>query len=252
AVTAGQTWTSCNPTLTMCPPDAGLSSSTYTVDFTDGADSSHWTSVGTGAVSYSPLGAAFTISKRGESPTLQTAWYFFFGRTEVHLRTAPGTGIVSCVVLESDDLDEVDWEWIGGAPDQAQTNYFGKGNTTAWDRGGNTKVTDTQGITHNYTIDWTPASLTWYVDGAAVRTLLYTDAVGGKNYPQTPMRLGLGIWAGGDPANANGTIAWAGGVTDYTKAPFTMYVERVAITNAFPAQSYSYSDLTGDWNSIAV
>lgn len=99
------------------------------------------------------------------------------------MRAAPGTGIVSCVVLESDDLDEIDWEWLGGAPGEVQTNYFGKGNTTTYDRGGRTAIADTQGVTHNYTIDWTPAAITWYLDGAAVRTLAYADANAGRNFP---------------------------------------------------------------------
>ena len=44
------------------------------------------------------------------------------------MRAAPGTGIVSSAILQSDDLDEIDWEWIGGSSTKAQSNYFGKGN----------------------------------------------------------------------------------------------------------------------------
>ncbi|KAK4182480.1 concanavalin A-like lectin/glucanase domain-containing protein [Podospora australis] len=251
SLVTAQTWTSCNPTVQSCPPDVGLAAKTYAVDFRNGPDHSHWAPVA-GAVTYTPLGAAFTVAKKGDSPTLQTSWYFFFGRAEVRVRAAPGTGIVSCVVLESDDLDEIDWEWIGGEPYEVQTNYFGKGNTTTYDRGGKTYVHDAQGATHNYTIDWTPDVITWYVDGTAVRALAYRDAVGGKNFPQTPVRLRLGIWAGGDSGNPNGTIDWAGGVTNYTNGPFTMYVESVSVTNLHPATSYAYSDLSGSWASITV
>jgi len=45
-----------------------------------------------------------------------------------YMRAAPGTGIVSSAILQSDDLDEIDWEWIGGSSTKAQSNYFGKGN----------------------------------------------------------------------------------------------------------------------------
>lgn len=62
----------------------------------------------------------------------------------------------------------------------------------------------------------------------------------------------LGIWAGGDPGNAQGTIDWAGGVTDFSRAPFTMLVERVVVTNANPAARYSYGDMSGDWRSIVA
>ncbi len=43
------------------------------------------------------------------------------------MKAAPGAGIVSSVVLESDDLDEIDWEWVGATAGEAQSNYFGKG-----------------------------------------------------------------------------------------------------------------------------
>ena len=110
------------------------------------------------------------------------------------------------MVLESDDLDEIDFEWLGSRTNEVQTNYFGKGNTTVYDRGGKTRVQDTQETTHIYTIDWSPEAIQWSLDGVVIRTLAYEDANGGDNFPQTPMRLKLGIWAGGDPGNPNGTI----------------------------------------------
>lgn len=168
------------------------------------------------------------------------------------MKAAPGTGIVSSVVIESDDLDEVDWEWLGGKNTEVQTNYFGKGNTTSYDRGAFHTVADSQGTSTNYTIDWTKEAVKWYIDGALVRTLNYADALGGQNFPQTPARLRLGIWAGGDPDNSAGTITWAGGETDYTKAPFTMTVQSVSITNANPAGSYTYGDKSGSYDSIVL
>jgi beta-glucanase (GH16 family) len=147
--------------------------------------------------------------KQGENPTLQTSWYFLFGRAEVRVRSANGRGIITAVVLESDDLDEIDWEWLGGTPNEVQTNYFGKGNTSVYDRGGVTPIQDTQTMTHIYTMDWSPEAIQWSLDGVVVRTLAYDAANGGQNYPQTPMRLKLGIWAGGDPGNPNGTIQCA-------------------------------------------
>lgn len=83
-----------------------------------------------------------------------------------------------------------------------------------------------------------------------MRTLEYADALNGKNYPQTPMRIRIGIWAGGDPDNSEGTIEWAGGETDYTEGPFSMYVESVDIINYNPASAYKYTDKTGAYTSI--
>ncbi|EXF74192.1 glycosyl hydrolase family 16 [Colletotrichum fioriniae PJ7] len=251
STTFAQTFTDCDPTKKTCPANKGLAKSTYEVDFTKGADNDAWT-VTAGNITYGTDGAEFTLNKKGDAPTIETSWYFFFGRAEVLMKAAPGTGIVSSVVIESDDLDEVDWEWLGGKDAEVQTNYFGKGNTTSYDRGAFHTIAATQTEYHNYTIDWTKEAVTWYINSNLVRTLNYADALGGKNFPQTPARLRLGIWAGGDPDNNAGTITWAGGETDYTKAPFTMTVQKVSITNANPGGSYTYSDMTGDYSSIKI
>jgi beta-glucanase (GH16 family) len=103
---------------------------------------------------------------------------------------------------------------------------------------------------HTYSIDWTSERIEWLLDDEVVRTLEYADALGGANYPQTPMRIRIGIWAGGDPDNSEGTIEWAGGETDYTAGPFSMYVESVDIINYNPASSYKYTDKTGAYTSI--
>lgn len=168
------------------------------------------------------------------------------------MRAAPGTGIVSSAILESDDLDEIDWEWLGGSADEVQTNYFGKGNTTSYDRSATYDVSDAQSTSHNYTVVWTSSSTTWIIDGTTVRTLNYDDALSGKNYPQTPMNVRVGIWAGGDSSNSEGTIEWAGGETDYDDGPFTMYVEKIEVTNYNPGSSYTYGDTSGDFDSIVI
>lgn len=112
-----------------CPADTGLDQSSYTVDFTQG-ESSDWNMTYGSATYDSTNGATFTITESGDAPTMQSNWYIFFGVVSVEMKTASGTGIVSCAILESDDLDEIDWEWLGGTADQVETNYFGKGNTT--------------------------------------------------------------------------------------------------------------------------
>lgn len=169
------------------------------------------------------------------------------------LKSAPGTGIVSSVVFESDVLDEIDWEWIGGDNERTQTNYFGKGNTSTYDRETWVAAPAAQSTLHNYTVNWQQDRTEWYVDSALVRTLNYADAAGGNNYPQTPMKLKIGIWAGGDTAlNGQGTVTWAGGATDYSQGPFSATVQSVQISNTNPASSYSYGDQSGSYSSIKV
>jgi hypothetical protein len=105
---------------------------------------------------------------------------------------------------------------------------------------------------HTYAVNWTQATTTWLIDGTPVRTLNFADAVGGQNYPQTPMNIRLGNWVAGDPKNAPGTIQWAGGLTDFSQGPFNMYVQSVKVINYNPAVSYQYGDMTGMWQSITM
>ncbi|KAK3081928.1 hypothetical protein LTS18_011653 [Coniosporium uncinatum] len=168
------------------------------------------------------------------------------------MRAAPGAGVVSSFVMQSDDLDELDWEFIGSDAAQAQTNYFGKGNTTTYDRGASHPVSTPQDTYHTYAINWTSTTTTWFINGAPVRTLNFADAAGGKNYRQTPMNIRIGNWIAGTPGNAEGTIQWARGLTDFSKAPFNMYVQSVKVINHNPGASYKYGDQSGNWQSIQV
>lgn len=70
-----------------------------------------------GDVSYDSLGFFFIIKKFGEVLIMQFEFYFFFGIVFVVVKVVKGIGIVSCVILEFDDLDEIDWEWFGGSVD---------------------------------------------------------------------------------------------------------------------------------------
>ncbi|EXJ95862.1 hypothetical protein A1O1_00987 [Capronia coronata CBS 617.96] len=247
-----QTFTSCNPMeKTDCPADTALGVANYTIDFTNNIMSDRVWNTTAGKVDFEDDGAAFTINQRGDSPTVQTNFYIFFGQVEVIMKAAKGQGIVSSIVLESDDLDEVDWEWIGGNNSYVQTNYFGKGNTTSYDRAVWHPVNNPQDEWHNYTVDWTHEQLEWFVDGQSIRVLKFEDANGGQNFPQTPCHIMLGIWAGGDPTkNAEGTVEWAGGDTNYDDGPFSMTVKSVRVTDAGRGTQYVYGDKTGSWQSI--
>jgi beta-glucanase (GH16 family) len=223
------------------------------VDFTKSTSlPSGWQLVNQGSVTYDGNGANLILAKQGDSPILQTTGYIFFGSLSVTVKAASGTGIVSSLVLLSDDLDEIDWEFTGTDTTQVQSNYFGKGDTTTYDRAAWHSVANPQTTTHTYTFNWTPSAITWSIDGTVVRTLNFNDAEGGTRFPQTPMRIRLGIWAGGDPSNGQGTIEWAGGETDYSDAPFSMSVQSVTINNYSPAKDYTYGDNSGSYQSINI
>lgn len=252
---SAQTHTDCDPTKTSCKPDPALGG-TVSVDFRQGASDFFTVADGTKLTYDKDLGAVFTINTVNDAPTITSNKYIFFGKIDVVVRASLGTGVVTSFVLQSDDLDEIDWEWLGGDSAQVQTNYFGKGCTTTYDRGGYSKVADPQHNFDTYTIDWTPTSLTWSINGAVVRTLNAADASGCDSYPQTPMQIKLGTWVAGKPDNPQGTIQWAGGVTDFSQAPFVGYYQSITVTDysngAKGATEYVYGDKSGSYQSIQV
>ncbi|KAJ5899222.1 Glycoside hydrolase family 16 CRH1 predicted [Penicillium taxi] len=247
AIVLAQTYTECNPTEKTCPADTALGKSDQKYDFTSGISTDFSSS---GNVAYDGTnGMSFKIAQSGDGPLIQSGWYIMFGKLEFTIKAAPGTGIVSSAVLQSDDLDEIDWEWLGGEADQVQTNYFGKGNTSTYDRGANIALTGTQSTFHTYSVDWTSTQIIWAIDGETVRVLTPETADSGQ-YPQTPMMVKVGAWAGGDSNNTEGTIEWAGGVTDYSKGPFTMYMKSMTATDYSTGTAYSYEGTSGLWTSI--
>ena len=119
APSAAQTWSNCNPTLrTDCPPDSALGK-TVNIDFS--SESESFTPQGN--PTYGDDGVSFTIRSSGDAPQLTSLWYIMFGKVDIELQAAPGAGIVSSFVLQSDTLDEIDWEWLGADPDEVQSNY---------------------------------------------------------------------------------------------------------------------------------
>jgi beta-glucanase (GH16 family) len=220
---------------------------TVNVDFTRGEVNSF---VPSGSPSYNDDGVAFTVAQGGDAPQLSSLFYIMFGRVEITMKAAPGAGIVSSLVLESDTLDEIDIEWLGADADEIQSNYFGKGQVTTYNRGQFHEVVGTQSEWITYTVDWTEHEINWIAGGTVVRTLKYDDAEENQ-YPQTPMRVKFGSWSGGDANhNAPGTVSWARGPTDYSQGPFTMAVKSVIVTDYSTGKEYKYTDNSGSWGSI--
>ncbi|KAI1816108.1 glycoside hydrolase family 16 protein [Poronia punctata] len=247
--------TKCNPIKESCPPDPALGTA-HTFYFNATPPDDTFTSTAAEIKFDENDGAMFTIAKKGQSATLESNFFFFFGRTEVHMKAARGQGVISSIVWGSDTLDEVDWEFKGGEEATVYSNYFGKGNELVPDpdiRGQDHKLpSGTIYDIHNYTSVWTKDKLEWHVDGQLVRTLVPDEANKGHNYPQTPMSLRMGSWVAGDPDRPQGTIDWAGGLADFSQAPFIMYVEKAHVEDFSSGKEYAYMDKSGSWESIKI
>jgi len=263
-----QTHTDCNPLdKTDCPVDPAIGMSNWTWTPSKGAlNNKLWNNTGYVGVSTSDSSLNFTMAQTGQAPTIQTMGYFFYGTVSVIAKIAAGQGIISAITCLSDDLDEIDFEFKGGITNAVFSNFYGKYNNTGPQGGMTGGGGETLNVTfdptadfHNYTIVWTKDTLQWMVDGNIMRTLKSSDPVANNGtrslFPQTPMRLMVGNWAGGD-SPSQGTVDWAGGKTDWSKAPFTMQVKSVYVSddqNGSPtAQTYTYGDESGLASSIKI
>lgn len=247
-----QTFTECDPTKKSCPADPALGTE-HTWNFNTTLNDKIW-NMKTGTYEYDDDGAEFTLSAEGQSTLLSSNFYIFFGVVESHVKMAKGQGLVSSVVLESDDLDEIDWEWMGVKTTEVQSNFYGKGNDSTSDRGGYHQVDNADTEFHNYTTYWDQERLQWWIDGKMVREVLYDDegTVGGENYPQTPCRVKFSLWPAGRKGAKQGTIDWAGGLVNWDNAPFTMVLQKLRVKDFHSGKEYSYGDHSGSFESIEV
>lgn len=259
-ISAAQVTTDCNPMeRDDCKPDPALGTA-ETWDFSTTPNGQLWETTA-GMVQYEKdTGARFSVAKQGDSPTIRTKFYFFFGRIEFFLKAAPGIGIISSMMLLSDNLDEIDWEFLGANHTHASTNIFGKG-IEDFTNGGYHTMPDgkaPQEEYHNYTTIWTKEKMDFYINGLLARTITAEESTTEVNgttvdiYPQTPMRMSLGIWAGGDPRLPEGTRKWAGGDTNYEAGPYDMFVKSARVEDYSTGKEYVWGDRSGDWESIEI
>ncbi|RFN46722.1 hypothetical protein FIE12Z_9050 [Fusarium flagelliforme] len=258
---SAQTFTECNPLEKTCPPNPAFGDQKIDCDFAKGECSAFHNMIAT-EIKYSEQGALFQINTETEAPTIRSDNYLMFGRLDVVVQAAKGAGIVTSVVLQSDDLDEIDWEWTGGDDARVQSNYFAKGDTTSYDRAIYHPVSTPLDTTHKYSVEWTSKKIDWLIDDVVVRTLNAAEVANRKGYemPQTPMQVKLGTWVAGGKNSNEGTREWAGGFTDFKQAPFDAYYRSVTIIDYAgkdaPGQSgakeYVWTDKTGSWESIKV
>ncbi|OTB17894.1 glycoside hydrolase family 16 protein [Daldinia sp. EC12] len=260
----GQLQPDCNPLHADCPSKKALPEGNYYVDFTkQKGPPSEWTVADSGAVDFTSNGAEFSYAKKGGAPNMWTDFYMLGGRYDVEMKIAPGQGVISSASLWSDTQDQIDFEFSGNQFGQTpfppkdgmwalETNVFAQGKM--WE-GAAIYQRDSYKPAeqfHKYSVEWDEDDVNWYVDDKLVRSIHSKDTPQGFSFPQSPMKLQLGVWGGGDPNNNHWTIQWAGGEVDMKSAPYTMTVKSVNITNKYPTCQYKYNDKVSSSSVDAV
>jgi len=126
----------------------------------------------------------------------QRRGFFHYGRYEVVMKPAKGSGTVSAMFTHThaqfgDPHDEIDIEFLGNRPRELHLNYFTGGIAA-----GSIYVPlgfDATREVHLYAFEWEPDEIRWYVDDR----LVYTATPATLAIPQTPGRLIVHLWSGG-------------------------------------------------------
>ncbi|KAG7663677.1 UTR2 [[Candida] subhashii] len=184
---------------------------------------------------------------------LSSTKYAWYGRIGATLKTSHDVGVVTAFITFSDVQDEIDYEFVGYDTKTPQTNFYAQGILN-YTNARNSTVNDTFLYYHLYEMDWTEEKIDWIIDGNVVRTLnradTWNETTKRYDYPQTPSRLQISLWPGGDPSNGLGTIEWAGGEISWDTPDIKNYGYYFAYIKEFHLEAYDPpSDAQFDGNS---
>lgn len=153
-------------------------------------------------------------SKKYAGAEYQRFGFYHYGRYEVVMRAAPGSGTVSAMFTHTHDQfgdphDEIDIEFLGKNLRTLHANYFTGGKSY-----GSHYIPlgfDASKEVHLYAFEWEPGEIRWYVDGKLKHRAREKD----HPIPQAPGRLMIQLWTGsksqenwhGKPTFEDGTRA---------------------------------------------
>ncbi|KAF9159666.1 hypothetical protein DFQ26_006294 [Actinomortierella ambigua] len=166
-----------------------------------------------------------TVNKFGRRPgfgaTVSSTRWMLYGTVSARIKTGSSkNGVVSSFIFRNDKTgDEIDYEWVGRAPKEVQSNYYWQTppsmDTKLVDYSNQRKTLMANDLSqeyHLYTIEWLPDRMSWYTDGNLIRTVLRSEVKDDK-YPSTPCQIQFSIWDGG--SDSPETAEWAGGPTPW-------------------------------------
>ena len=98
---------------------------TANTEYLGDATKSNWVSSGQ-ALAYQDQ-VLLTMAKGTVGTLLASTSYVWYGKISTTMRSSRGQGVVSAFILLSDVKDEIDFEFIGVALNDVQSNYYFQG-----------------------------------------------------------------------------------------------------------------------------
>lgn len=170
-----------------------------------------------------------------------------YGRWEIRMKAAATPGTVSSFFTYYNDSylglpkpwREIDIEILGNKPTQFQSNLItGNAASKVTSEDYHTNGTDLSNSYHVYTLDWTPDSIVWRLDGKTVRKTDATDqqVVDLRDSMQT---YRMNLWASNSPG-------WVGKL-DTLKLPVLQIIRWMRYSSYTPGKGDNGSDFSLAW-----
>ncbi|KAJ1950954.1 putative glycosidase CRH2, partial [Linderina pennispora] len=146
--------------------------------------------------------------------------------------TAPG--VVTSMQLQDDSGGSISLDFVGSTTNRVQANYYVDGQVDLGNPVSSVVSSDPVSNYNEYRILWQPDSISWYVNGAVIRTVhradTWAEGLRKFTFPQKAARLSFSIWDASGSTNPYLTTAWAGSIpSSKTGAQFTAYIKSVSI-----------------------
>lgn len=153
----------------------------------------------------------------------RTKQSFKYGRFEVRMKAAKGSGIISSFFTYSDDSynagnwNEIDIEILGRYSDSVQFNYIiGPPKEKAEDSKMCFVAGNTNEEFHTYAFEWYPDAIVWYIDNKKARSPSDTVSNRTKQFLINPQKIMINIWA-------SENIAWVGAFNQSSLPKYAYY-----------------------------
>ncbi|KAK4520686.1 uncharacterized protein ATC70_006564 [Mucor velutinosus] len=169
------------------------------------------------------------------SPTFVYSTLLHYGTVSFDIQAAGKAGAVTAAVVLAPGGDEIDFEMLGANHNKVQTNFFyGKRPVYGVNSASTEVAINTASGFHNYTFDWSPERIEFFVDGKLIRTAKNKNEcnnAGECTYPTHAAAIQIGLW---DSSAVSGTTQWAQGPINWVKGETISATVRSVTVNCNP------------------